>query len=121
MQQSINQSIRKAILEIDAMPVEQLLNEMDRVKDNDFVHTMTEAFQMSAALASDPEERQEAENPHQDNRSTVAMRPLEQVSKEAYALLFEHLGVTDTLRFINQYRQGQGDYIVERRVQLEAK
>lgn len=51
----------------------------------------------------------------------IELKPLEQVSKEAYALLFEHLGVTDTLRFINQYRQGEGDYTAERRAQLDAE
>lgn len=41
--------------------------------------------------------------------------PLPEIRTRGFALLCEHLGVADALRFIGQYEQGHGDYTEERR------
>ena len=41
--------------------------------------------------------------------------PLSEIRERGFALLCEHLGVVNALRFIGQYELGQGDYTRERR------
>jgi hypothetical protein len=45
---------------------------------------------------------------------TVEVKPLAEITQEALALLCQHLGVADTIRFINQFTKGSGDYTEER-------
>ena len=45
---------------------------------------------------------------------TNPQKPLSQVSHEAFQLLTEQLGVADTMRFINQFTNGHGNYTQER-------
>jgi hypothetical protein len=39
---------------------------------------------------------------------------LSEITREAVAVLVRELGVARTLRFLGQYRTGQGDYTAER-------
>lgn len=41
-------------------------------------------------------------------------QPLSEITQEAVSLLVRELGVARTLRFLGQYRTGQGDYTAER-------
>jgi hypothetical protein len=41
-------------------------------------------------------------------------KTLAEINEEAFNLLFRHLGPADTLRFMQQYWQGSGDYTKER-------
>ena len=45
---------------------------------------------------------------------TVPTQPLSEITREAIAVLVRELGVARTLRFLGQYRTGQGDYTTER-------
>ncbi len=45
----------------------------------------------------------------------VEQRPLIEVSQEAIRLLYRELGIVDTVRFLNQFNGGFGDYTEERR------
>ena len=45
---------------------------------------------------------------------TVEVKPLAEITQEALALLCQHLGVADTIRFVNQFTKGYGDYTEER-------
>jgi hypothetical protein len=45
---------------------------------------------------------------------TTGLKPLRQVNHEAIRLLSEHIGLVDTLRFVNQFSTGYGDYTKER-------
>jgi hypothetical protein len=40
--------------------------------------------------------------------------PISELTREAVAVLVRELGVARTLRFLGQYRTGQGDYTAER-------
>lgn len=42
------------------------------------------------------------------------MKTLDEISQAGRQALFERLGPTDALRFLNQYRRGQGDYTKDR-------
>lgn len=42
-------------------------------------------------------------------------RPLAEITQQAIQILFREIGVTDTVRFINQYTTGYGNYTEERR------
>ena len=44
----------------------------------------------------------------------VPTQPLSEITREAVAVLVRELGVARTLRFLGQYRTGQGDYTAER-------
>lgn len=44
----------------------------------------------------------------------VEQRPLIEVSQEAIRLLYRELGIVDTVRFLNQFSGGFGDYTEER-------
>jgi hypothetical protein len=46
---------------------------------------------------------------------TVEAKPLAEITHEAFVLLCKHLGVANTLRFVNQFTNGYGNYTEERR------
>lgn len=50
---------------------------------------------------------------------TVRMQPLSEVSRRAEGALIKELGIVDTMRFLNQYRTGSGDYTAERQAACE--
>lgn len=41
-------------------------------------------------------------------------RPISEISRRATRILVEEMGVVDTIRFLNQFSLGQGDYTKER-------
>ena len=41
-------------------------------------------------------------------------RPISEISRRATHILFKEMGVVDTIRFLNQFSMGQGDYTRER-------
>ena len=45
---------------------------------------------------------------------SVHLQPLSEITSRAKNALIEELGVIDTLRFLNQFRAGSGDYTTER-------
>nr|VFK62827.1 MAG: hypothetical protein BECKUNK1418G_GA0071005_102727 [Candidatus Kentron sp. UNK]VFK70622.1 MAG: hypothetical protein BECKUNK1418H_GA0071006_10349 [Candidatus Kentron sp. UNK] len=45
---------------------------------------------------------------------SVHIQPLAQISNRAKSVLIQELGVVDTMRFLNQFRAGSGDYTAER-------
>lgn len=45
---------------------------------------------------------------------TTKTRPLAEITEEALTLLYRELGVVNTVRFLNQYGAGYGDYTRER-------
>jgi hypothetical protein len=45
---------------------------------------------------------------------TVQTRPLAEVTRRAIEVLTRELGAADTLRFVNQFTTGLGDYTAER-------
>jgi hypothetical protein len=47
-----------------------------------------------------------------------AIAPLSEVTSEAIALLCRELGVVNTMRFLNQYSNGHGDYVHERKIRF---
>jgi len=47
--------------------------------------------------------------------------PLKEISSRAKNALIRELGVVDTLRFLNQFRAGSGDYTTEREELFKAK
>jgi len=46
---------------------------------------------------------------------SLETRPLAEITHEALRLLCRHLGVADTMRFVNQFTTGYGNYAEERR------
>ena len=42
------------------------------------------------------------------------IRSISEISRRATQILFEEMGVVDTIRFLNQFSVGQGDYTKER-------
>ena len=46
---------------------------------------------------------------------TVLLKPLAEINQEAIRLLTREIGVANTLRFINQFTSGTGNYTEERR------
>ena len=46
----------------------------------------------------------------------VEVKPLAEITKEAVKILYEKLGVVNTIRFINQFTVGYGNYTEEREV-----
>jgi len=44
----------------------------------------------------------------------VPTQPLSEITRQAVAVLVREIGVARTLRFLEQYRIGQGDYTAER-------
>lgn len=45
---------------------------------------------------------------------SVRIEPIFEISQRAKQALIQELGVIDTLRFLNQFRAGSGDYTAER-------
>ena len=41
-------------------------------------------------------------------------KPLNQITQEAIQVLYQEIGVVDTVRFLNQFTTGYGDYTAER-------
>lgn len=46
-------------------------------------------------------------------------RPVSEISRRATHILFKEMGVVDTIRFLNQFSTGQGDYTREREQWLD--
>ena len=44
----------------------------------------------------------------------VALKPLREVTQEALHVLFREIGIANTIRFLNQFSLGQGNYTEER-------
>jgi hypothetical protein len=44
----------------------------------------------------------------------LAMKPLSEVTKRAVDVLSKEIGIADTVRFLNQFSAGYGDYTKER-------
>ncbi len=42
--------------------------------------------------------------------------PLAVVTKEALRVLYKEIGIVNTIRFVNQFTTGYGDYVEERKV-----
>ena len=42
------------------------------------------------------------------------IKPVSEISRRATHILFKEMGVVDTIRFLNQFSVGQGDYTKER-------
>lgn len=45
---------------------------------------------------------------------TVRINPIAEINQRANQALIGALGVVDTIRFLNQFRAGSGDYTAER-------
>ena len=45
---------------------------------------------------------------------SISIQPMSQLTNRAKHALVQELGVVDTLRFLNQFRAGDGDYTAER-------
>ncbi|NWH06626.1 hypothetical protein [Desulfobacter latus] len=45
-------------------------------------------------------------------------RPVSEINRQATHILFKEMGVVDTIRFLNQFSVGQGDYTKERHTWL---
>lgn len=41
--------------------------------------------------------------------------PLAEITKEALRVLYKEIGVVNTIRFVNQFTTGYGDYVQERK------
>ncbi|GAP94005.1 hypothetical protein [Leptolyngbya sp. NIES-2104] len=41
-------------------------------------------------------------------------KPLNQITQEAIAILFKEIGIANTVRFLNQFSPGYGNYTEER-------
>lgn len=50
---------------------------------------------------------------------TLETRPLAQITHEALRLLYAELGVVETVRFLNQFTTGYGNYTEDRRALVE--
>jgi hypothetical protein len=44
----------------------------------------------------------------------VQTKPLSEVTQQALAVLIKEIGVVNTVRFLNQFTMGYGDYTAER-------
>lgn len=42
------------------------------------------------------------------------IRPISEISRRATHILYKEMGVVETIRFLNQFSVGQGDYTKER-------
>jgi len=45
---------------------------------------------------------------------TTHMQPISQVTQRATSTLIKEIGVVDTIRFLNQFRVGAGNYTADR-------
>ncbi len=46
-------------------------------------------------------------------------KPVSEISRRATHILFKEMGVADTIRFLNQFSVGRGDYTKERNTWLD--
>ncbi len=46
-------------------------------------------------------------------------RPIHEINRQATHILFKEMGVVETIRFLNQFSVGQGDYTKDRRKWLD--
>ena len=46
----------------------------------------------------------------------VELKPLSEITQQALALLSKEIGIVDTVRFLNQFTTGYGDYTAEREI-----
>ncbi|MBI5558667.1 MAG: hypothetical protein HY885_13625 [Deltaproteobacteria bacterium] len=44
----------------------------------------------------------------------IETKPISEINRRATHILFEKMGAVDTIRFLNQFSIGQGDYTKER-------
>jgi len=44
----------------------------------------------------------------------TATRPISEISRQATLILFKEMGVVETIRFLNQFSVGRGDYTNDR-------
>lgn len=42
--------------------------------------------------------------------------PLAEITKEALRVLYKEIGIVNTIRFVNQFTAGYGDYVEERKI-----
>ena len=49
----------------------------------------------------------------------VQAKPLREITHQAIGLLFKEMGVVNTVRFLNQFTTGYGDYTEEREDRLK--
>ncbi|MCI0553979.1 MAG: hypothetical protein L0287_23775 [Anaerolineae bacterium] len=42
--------------------------------------------------------------------------PLAEITKEALRVLYKEIGIVNTIRFVNQFMVGYGDYVEERKI-----
>ncbi len=49
----------------------------------------------------------------------TATRPICQINRQATLILFKEMGVVETIRFLNQFSVGRGDYTKDRRKWLD--
>jgi len=49
------------------------------------------------------------------------VKPLMEINQQAIRLLYQELGVVDTVRFLKQFTTGFGDYTQEREILFEKK
>ena len=45
---------------------------------------------------------------------SIQLKPLTEITQQAIDLLFKEIGVVNTVRFLNQFTTGYGDYTEER-------
>ena len=50
---------------------------------------------------------------------TTKLLPLSEVTERATDILIKEMGVVDTMRFLNQYRTGAGNYTTDREQMFE--
>lgn len=50
----------------------------------------------------------------------LPVKPLQQINAKGFEVLYRELGVVDTVRFIQQFTGGLGDYTAERQKAMEA-
>ena len=51
----------------------------------------------------------------------IAERPLTELTRDAIRILYRELGVIETVRFLRQFTNGYGNYMVEREAMLGQK
>jgi len=52
---------------------------------------------------------------------TIYTKPLVEVNREAFMVLYRELGVVDAVRFLRQFTAGFGNYTAERTMLFEGK
>jgi hypothetical protein len=45
---------------------------------------------------------------------SARIQPISEISHRATSMLIREIGIVDTIRFLNQFRSGSGDYTMER-------